>query len=138
MEKSEAVLIIRNLADCLRAKPNQFTFNVSAKAVGQKIVSSGGIGMVVNAIGGASGSSVIGNKVSVSSADVSIAVDGANAAIAQQMQGLIDSLDEIAKQLESVNPDTGYIQKVLNSFSEAWVPPIITTVISTVTGLLVP
>ncbi|MNF96829.1 hypothetical protein D3C84_796320 [compost metagenome] len=138
VERSEAVLIIRNLVESIKAQPSQFNFNVHASAVGQNIRTSGGIGMVVKATGGGPGSTVIGNKVSVSSADVSIAVDAANSAISQQMKGLVDSLEEIAMQLESVKPDANYIQKVLNSFKDAWVPPLITAVVSTVTGLFLP
>ncbi|XCY77446.1 hypothetical protein QLG25_14095 [Pseudomonas sp. CBR-F] len=135
MERSEAVLIIRTLVESISAQPKQFNINVQATAVGQSISTSGGIGMVVNATGGGPGSSVIGNQVRVGSADIKIAYEAADTAITQQMQGLIDSLSELAKQLESEKPDEGLIHKVISSLKDSWVPPLITAVVNAVTGL---
>ncbi|WPN95847.1 hypothetical protein [Pseudomonas sp. MUP55] len=135
MERSEAVLIIRTLVESISAQPKQFTINVQATAVGQSISTSGGIGMVVNATGGGPGSSVIGNQVRVGSADIKIAYEAADTAITQQVQGLIDSLSELAKQLESEKPDEGLIHKVISSLKDSWVPPLIIAVVNTVAGL---
>ena len=135
MERSEAVLIIRSLAESLRSQPGQFQFDVSVTSIGQRIVSNGGIGMVVTANGGGPGSSVIGNQVTMGNAEVDISLKAAKAGISQQMQSLIDSLNEIAGQLESEKPDRGYLSKIIGSFKDTWVPPLVTTVVTTVLGL---
>jgi hypothetical protein len=136
LEKQEAAQIIRQLAQSVRANPNQFNITINAKAVGQSVVSNGGIGMVVNATGGAPGSSVIGNKVSVSSVDLEFANGAAVQGMEQQLHGLVGVLDEIAQNLESPKPDNGHIENLVDSISGKWVPAMIPAVIQAVTSLL--
>ena len=58
--------------------------------------------------------------------------------MSQEISNLVGALNELAKQLESENPDDGFIHKILGSLKDTWVPPLITTVVTTVVGLLLP
>lgn len=138
VERNEAVLIIRKLAESLRSQPNQFNIKIDATATGVKNTVSGGIGMVNSVTGGGSGSSTTGLKISMSTADVKIASDAGSAAISREVSSLVDTLNELAMQLEAEKPDTGLIEKIIGSFKDTWVPPLITTVVSTVVGLFLP
>lgn len=138
MERSEAVLIIRELAGSLAAQPNQFNIKIDARATGIKNSVSGGIGMVTNVSGGGAGSSTTGIRVNMSNADIEIARDAGVAAMSQEISSLVGALNELATQLESEKPDEGFIHKILGSLKDTWVPPLITTVVSTVVGLFLP
>jgi hypothetical protein len=137
VEREEAVVIIKSLVDSIKTQPSQFKFTVNAKAVGQSIVSHGGIGLSVRAVGGGPGSTTIGNKVTVSSGDVNIAVDAADSAINEQMNALVGSLNRIIEQLESSDPNKSRIKDILASLRDTWVPPMISAVVSTIAGLIV-
>lgn len=54
----------------------------------------------------------------------------------QQVQGLVEVLGEIAKSLESPQPDKGYISKLTQSITDNWVPAMIPAVVAAVTGFL--
>lgn len=136
MENREAAQIIRELAQSVKTQPAQFNITVNASAVGQRVVSNGGIGMVVSATGGAAGSTVIGNKVSVSSVDLEFAKGAAKTGIDQQLHGLVEVLEEIAKNIESARPDKSYIAKLIESITDKWVPAMIPAVVTAVTGFL--
>ncbi|MCA8382498.1 hypothetical protein LGN22_26690 [Burkholderia cenocepacia] len=130
MEMTEAADVIEAMAASLRAQPKQFHFNVHAKAIGMQSVSYGGIGTQISVTGGARGSQTTGVRASASTGDVQIAIQAANGEIDTQMQQLIETLDQIAKQLRSKDPDKKWLAAAKDAFHD-WVPPIITGVAST-------
>ncbi|WP_404487550.1 hypothetical protein ABWL43_10025 [Pseudomonas sp. HT11] len=138
MERNEAVLIIRNLAESLRAQPNQFLINIEANVKGAVFSSYGGSGAVFNTTGGGPGSNTTGlnSSARVSGGDFDLISDASNAAKDQRMKDLAQALAELAGQLESEKPDNGVVDKIVGSLKESWIPPLVSTVVTTVVGLL--
>ncbi|WP_167553773.1 hypothetical protein [Pseudomonas syringae] len=135
MNYKEAADIVRSMASSIESNPAQFNIQVTVNAVGQKIVSNGGIGMQVTAVGGASGSTTIGNQVRVGTADINFAQQAAGGAIDQQLTGLVKALNDVADQFDSEKPDKGVIQSIIASLAGTWVPPVISAAITAVTGM---
>ncbi|QNR43484.1 hypothetical protein [Pseudomonas syringae] len=135
MNYKEAAGIVRSMASSIESNPTQFNIQVTVNAVGQKVVSHGGIGMQVTAVGGAAGSTTIGNQVRVGAADINFAKQAAGGAIDQQLTGLVKALNDVADQFDSEKPDKGVIRSIVDSLAGSWVPPIISAAITAVTGL---
>ncbi|MDH0316192.1 hypothetical protein N7346_03380 [Aeromonas caviae] len=129
MQKLDAIKIVQSLISSICESPDQFNINVSV--TGQSIVSHGGIGQVVTAIGGAAGSKTIGQKISVSSGDVTLAYEKAWRALDEQFKALIDALEAIKAQLESKDTDIGLVETIYNSLKNTWVPGLIISVLGT-------
>jgi hypothetical protein len=66
MDTRDAADIIDGIVKSLTEHPSQFQFKI--EITGQSVVSSGGIGVQVNAVGGGPGSTTIGNQVTMSNA----------------------------------------------------------------------
>lgn len=130
MQKSDSIEVVQALISSICESPDQFKINV--KVVGQSIVSHGGIGQVVTATGGGAGSTTIGQKISVSSGDVTLANQKAAGALDEQFGALIKSLEEIKLQLSSDNTDVDLIEGIYNSLKDTWVPGLIISVLGTV------
>jgi hypothetical protein len=127
MERHEAAEIIRSMSAALVAEPSQF--HISVKVVGQNVTSYGGTGLHVTAVGGGPGSLTVGQSVSVDGAQITISQQRATQAMNQQFQALIESLDNIAAELESATPNVGKAERIYQSLVNTWVPGIITSVI---------
>lgn len=130
MNKQDAIEVLQSLISSICESPDQFQIHI--KVVGQSIVSHGGIGQVVSATGGAAGSTTIGQSVSVSSGDVTIANQKAKRALDEQFGALISSLEKIKGELASQNTDISLVEKIFNSLKETWVPGVITSVLGTI------
>ncbi|MCH5548245.1 hypothetical protein L6227_02900 [Pseudomonas syringae pv. syringae] len=133
MNYKEAAGIVRSMADSIQSNPAQFKIEVSV--VGQSIVSHGGIGLQVSAVGGGPGSTTIGNQVTLGSTQVKFATQAADRAIGEQLTGLVKALNDVADQFESEKPDKGIIQSIIASLAGTWVPPVISAAITAVTGM---
>ena len=129
MNKLDALAIVESLIKSICESPDQFHINV--KVVGQSITTSGGIGQVVTATGGGPGSTTIGQQVSVSSGDVTLANQKANRALDEQFGALVKSLNEIKQQLTFDSPDVGLVERIYTSFKNTWVPGVIVSVLGT-------
>jgi hypothetical protein len=66
MTNIEAAELIETMIASIKTNPAQF--NISVSVIGQSVVSHGGIGMKVTAVGGGPGSTTIGNQVSMGGA----------------------------------------------------------------------
>ncbi|MDP5165530.1 hypothetical protein [Pseudomonas syringae] len=133
MNYKEAAGIVRSMADSIQGNPAQFKIEVSV--IGQSIVSNGGIGLQVSAVGGGPGSTTIGNQVTLGGAQVKFATQAADRAIGEQLTGLVKALNDVADQFESEKPDKGVIQSIIASLAGTWVPPVISAAITAVTGM---
>ncbi|WP_125598667.1 hypothetical protein [Aeromonas salmonicida] len=129
MQKLDAIKIVQSLISSICESPDQFRINVSV--TGQSIVSHGGIGLVINAAGGAAGSKTIGQKISASSGDISIAYEKAGRALDEQFKALIEALETIKAQLGSKDTDIGLVNTIYNSLKNTWVPGLILSVLGT-------
>ncbi|QIL89607.1 hypothetical protein GNX18_07460 [Microbulbifer sp. SH-1] len=129
MNKVDAQAIVESLIDSICDSPDQFHIHV--KVVGQSITSNGGIGQVVTATGGGPGSTTIGQQVSVSSGDVTLANQKANRALDEQFGALVQSLNTIKEQLASSSTDVGLVEQVYTSLKNTWVPGLIISVLGT-------
>lgn len=127
MEIEEAVNIIEEMIQSLKNNPNQF--HIIVKATGQQITSHGGIGLSITATGGGPGSTTIGQKVSVSGADVRILQESGGQAMNAQFNALLQTLHKIAEQLQSSSLNKGVISKLYNSLKNTWVPDIIVSIV---------
>lgn len=135
MDSSTAAEIVESLIKSLKEEPGQFS--IELKVVGQSVsVTGSGIGQVITANGGASGSTTIGNKVVVDGSSVEISRGRANQAMTEQMQTLVGVLDKVAAQLRSGKPDKGIINSIMDSLGKTWVPPMVTAVISSAVALI--
>ena len=130
MTKKEAAGIIETMMGALRSDPSQFHLDVTV--IGQSVSSSGGIGMQVSATGGQAGSTTIGQVVSVDGSQVEIAQSAASAAMDQQVQVLLTSMQTLVDELEAAPPNSGKARSVIESLKETWVPAIITSVLANV------
>jgi len=119
----------------IKESPDQF--KISVKVAGQSIVSHGGIGQVVTATGGGAGSTTIGQKISVSSGDVTIANEKAFRALDEQFQALIGALEEIKTALSEESPDKSLITQIYQSLKNTWVPGLIISVLGNALSLSV-
>lgn len=135
MNKSEASQIINAMISSIKESPDQF--KISVKVAGQSIVSHGGIGQVVTATGGGAGSTTIGQKISVSSGDVTIANEKAFRALDEQFQALIGALEEIKTALSEESPDKSLITQIYQSLKNTWVPGLIISVLGNALSLSV-
>jgi hypothetical protein len=127
MTSKEAAEVIRSVGAALIADPSQF--HISVNVVGQQVTSSGGTGLQVTAVGGGPGSTTVGQVVSQDGAQVAIKQQRGARAMDQQLQALINSLNNIASELESSAPNRGTIERIYQSLLNTWVPGVITSVI---------
>jgi len=130
MTTTEAADLIETMIGAIKANPGQF--HISVKVIGQSVVSQGGIGMKVTAVGGGPGSTTIGNQVTVGGAQVQIAQQSATEAINQQFGALLEALQTIATALRSPSPDRTLIQRAVDSLKNTWVPGVISGVVANV------
>jgi len=130
MNAKEAAEVIRCIADSIRDNPSQF--HISISVVGQQVTSHGGTGLSIKVVGGGSGSSTVGQNVSVDGTQVQIAHQRGAQAVDQQFQALLGSLDAIASQLESQMPDKGVVSRIYHNLLNTWVPGVIASVVGTV------
>ena len=130
MEIEEAVSIIEEMIQSLKNNPNQFHINVNV--TGQKITSHGGTGLSITATGGGPGSTTIGEIVSARGGDVRISQERGKQAKDAQFNALLQTLDKIARQLQSLSPDKNVISKLYDSLKNNWVPDIIVSIIGSI------
>jgi len=128
MEIEEAVSIIEEMIQSLKNNPNQFDINVTV--TGQQNISHGrGTALSITAKGGGPGSTTIGQKVSVDVADVHILQNRGKQVINAQFNALLQTLDKIARQLQSSSPDKNVIKQLYNSLKNTWVPDLIVSIV---------
>jgi len=128
MEIEEVVSIIEEMIQSLINNPNQFHINVNV--TGQQNISHGrGTALSITAKGGGPGSTTIGQKVSVSGADVRISQERGKQAKDAQLNALLETLDKIARQLQSSSPDKNVITQLYNSLKNTWVPDVIVSIV---------
>jgi len=130
MTPQEAAELIRGIASSIANNPSQF--HISVNVTGQQVTSHGGVGLSITAVGGAPGSTTVGQSVSLGGAQVTIAQERGREAMGQQFQALIISLNTIASQLESNPPDKRTIERIYRSLLNTWVPGVITSVVGNV------
>jgi hypothetical protein len=130
MELLEAATIVEAIADSLKSDPNQFYISISA--IGQQITSHGGTGLVITATGGGPGSKTVGQVVSMDGTNFEIARGKADQAMAEQINALVNSLETVAKELSSSEPDKSKIKQIFDTLTGTWVPGIIIGVLSNV------
>lgn len=130
MEIEEAVSIIEEIIQSLKNNPNQF--HISVMTTGQKVTSCGGTGLKITATGGDSGSTTIGQKVSLNGSEIQISQDRSKQAIDVQFNALLQTLHEINEQLQTLAPDKNVISKLYDSLKNNWVPGIIISVVHSV------
>ena len=118
------------MAESLATQPGQFRIQVSV--TGQKVVSHGGTGLSITATGGAAGSTTIGQRISASIGDVEI--QQGTQAFDSRLHQLVDTLNQIAAELETPSPNRGRLKGLYQSLLGTWVPGVITSVIGNVLG----
>ena len=127
MDRREAAIIIRSIAESIQREPSQF--HISVTVSGQSVVSQGGTGLGIVATGGGPGSTTVGQSVTFEGAQVTISQDqGAHVAI-DQVSALLQAIRAIADQLESGTPDTNLVHRIYDGLMGTWVPGVITSVI---------
>lgn len=135
MNKDSASLILESIIESLRVEPNQF--QITLKVIGQlNSVTNGGIGQIITATGGSAGSTTIGNKVSVDGSTVEIGRQRGAEAISEQTRTLIAALEVIARELKASSPNKSVITKILESLKDTWVPPVISSVVTSLISLI--
>lgn len=130
MEPIEAADIVQAISDSLRSDPSQF--HISVSVVGQNITSYGGTGLKIIATGGGPQSTTVGQIVSMDRAQIQVSRDQADQAWTDQVTALVNSLDAIAAELRSPNPDKPRIQRIFHSLKDTWVPGVVIGVLSNV------
>jgi hypothetical protein len=128
MTPKEAAAVIQAMSQSLVSQPGQF--NIQVNTTGQHVVSQGGVGLNITAIGGGAGSTTLGQKVSAQAGTVQI--QQGTRAFDTQLQTLVETLNKIAAELDTPSPDSGRIHKLYKSLLGAWVPGVITSVIGNV------
>jgi hypothetical protein len=113
----------------LVSQPSQFNIQMNT-TTGQHIVSHGGIGLKITAIGGGAASTTLGQKVSAQARNVQN--QQSTPAFDTELQTLVETLNKIAAELDTPSPDSGRIHKLYKSLLGAWVPGVITSVIGNV------
>jgi hypothetical protein len=132
MTPAEAADVIEAMSAALRANSQQFHINISV--TGQRVTSYGGTGMVVNAVGGAAGSTTIGNQVNAGGAHVQLSPAQGGQAMDQQFGALLQTLHDLTTQLRSPKPDRSLIQRTIDGLKDSWVPGVITSAIVALIG----
>lgn len=127
MKHQEAATVIRVISQSLADNPSQFTIQINV--TGEQVTSYAGIGKQIVAIGGAPGSTTVGENVSASFGNAQIRQ--ANKAFTGELDGIVDTLKDIAAELEKSSPDAGRIKRLFNSLG-TWVPNVITSVVANV------
>ena len=130
MHASEAADVIDSIASAIRSNPAQF--HLAINVTGQRITSYGGTGLSVSVTGGGPGSMTIGQKVSVSGADIEIQQQRGVQAFEQQLCALLVALAELSQHLRSANPDRPRVSRIVESLKGTWIPGVITSVVGNV------
>jgi len=130
MELTQAADIVQTISESLKSNPDQFHININV--TGQQITSHGGTGLEITATGGGPKSTTVGQIVSMDGAQIEILRGKANQAMTEQITALINSLDEISKELRSSRLDKSRIQHLIDSLRGTWVPGVIIGVLSNI------
>ncbi len=130
MHTTEAAEIVEVMAAALRANPLQF--QVSIRVVGQSVTSYGGTGMSISVTGGGPGSTTIGNKVSLSGAQIEIAQQQGGQAMSEQFEALLQQLGNIAQELRKPVPDKSLVKQAVDGLKNTWVPGVIVGVLGNI------
>lgn len=124
MQVTEAADIIDEIISALKRDPDQF--KPSFRVIGQPVTGSNDeTGTNTTLSDGAAGSSVAGNKVTLSGVSIEVAREKGVAIFDEQFNFLLQDLREIADQLRSPTPDKLLIQEILASFKGSWIPGVI-------------
>ena len=130
MNATDAAEIIEVMTNGLRSNPQQF--QISIRVVGQSVTSYGGTGISISVSGGGSGSTTIGNKVSLSDAQVEITQQKGVQAMNEQFGALMATLTEISSELRKPAPDKPLLKRAVDSLKNTWVPGVIVGVVGNI------
>ncbi len=130
MNTSKAAELIEVMAASLRADPHQFQILINV--TGQSVTSNGGTGMSISVSGGGPGSTTIGNKVSLSGAQIEISQQRGVQAMNEQFEALLLKLGEICQELKKPTPDKTMVKQAIDSLRNTWVPGVIIGVLGNV------
>jgi len=130
MDAIEAAQMIDAIKDSINSYPSQF--HIEVHVIGQRVVSHGGTGVQITAVGGGPGSNTIGQQVSLNGTQIEIARQQGQQAMNAQMAALVNVLTELSGQLKSKRPDKTIIQRLCAQLKEAWVPNVITSVVASI------
>ena len=128
MNKTEAAALIEAIINSIEQEPGQF--HIEVNITGQKISSSGGIGAIISATGGESGSTTIGQSITAGGSQIEFARKAATQQMQQQTIALVTSLKDIVAELSHRSPDKSRIRCLLDSLRETWVPPLIVSLVA--------